>query len=292
VFAFSDAPTTFPAGDPVDVGHADPTGAATDDPPPVVTLSDTPEAPEPVGPSPATVSAWSMPITPVPPAPDGGPALREPGLPPEMQRMLPPTLGNGTAPGYPSPSGDGGAVPSTSDAVPGSRSAEDHGAVASPHLQVVAADLPADPPVADVAGPVADPGTSEDELTAEVVTVVDTEASASVVEPSAEDGEDTAAVAEVRSINRLMKPTTTPSAPRTTNIPASIAARNGDLYKGTREFPDLLGMAMKGSSLADAVEVKYDASSMRKPATGSAAPKDPPATGQDRNGKRWKRKGR
>ena len=90
----------------------------------------------------------------------------------------------------------------------------------------------------------------------------------------------------------LAGPTVSGSAPRTTNIPASIAAKNAEHFKGSREFPDLLGMALKGSSLADQVEVKYDAASMRKPATGNAAAKEPPTGGSDKNGKRWKRKGR
>jgi hypothetical protein len=96
------------------------------------------------------------------------------------------------------------------------------------------------------------------------------------------------AVAEVRPISRV----TTPEAPRTTNIPASIAAKNADLFKGSREFPDLLNMAMKGSSLADQVEVHYDATSLRKSTSSTAAPKNPPPANSERGGKRWKRKGR
>ena len=103
-------------------------------------------------------------------------------------------------------------------------------------------------------------------------------------------GSQPAAARHVEEV--LAGPTVSGSAPRTTNIPASIAAKNAEHFKGSREFPDLLGMALKGSSLADQVEVKYDASSTRKPAAENAAAKDPPAGGSDKNGKRWKRKGR
>ena len=50
-------------------------------------------------------------------------------------------------------------------------------------------------------------------------------------------------------------------------------------------------MAMKGSSLADQVEVRSDATSLRKSTSSTAAPKTPPAN-SERGGKRWKRKGR
>ncbi len=99
--------------------------------------------------------------------------------------------------------------------------------------------------------------------------------------------------AETRPVEEVLAgPTVSGSAPRTTNIPASIAAKNAEHFKGSREFPDLLGMALKGSSLADQVEVKYDATSSRNAPTGNAADKEQPTGGSEKNGKRWKRKGR
>jgi hypothetical protein len=85
-----------------------------------------------------------------------------------------------------------------------------------------------------------------------------------------------------------------PPPPPTTNIPASIAAKNAELFKGSREFPDLLNMALKGSSLADQVEVKYDATSTRHTDNSSSSPGRTTAgesNGTDKNGKRWRRKG-
>ncbi|MGP8008164.1 MAG: hypothetical protein ACLP2J_14190 [Acidimicrobiales bacterium] len=78
---------------------------------------------------------------------------------------------------------------------------------------------------------------------------------------------------------------------RTSNIPASIAAKNAELFKGNREFPDLLNMALKGSSLADQVEVKYDATSTRRTDLAAASKGDAPAD-DEKGGKRWRRKGK
>jgi hypothetical protein len=53
-------------------------------------------------------------------------------------------------------------------------------------------------------------------------------------------------------------------------------------------------MALKGSSLADQVEVKYDATSTRHTDNSSSSPGRTTAgesNGTDKNGKRWRRKG-
>jgi len=109
----------------------------------------------------------------------------------------------------------------------------------------------------------------------------------------AEGGAPSHGRVESRPVEKVLAgPTVSGSAPRTTNIPASIAAKNAEHFKGSREFPDLLGMALKGSSLADQVEVKYDATSSRKAPTANGTDKEPSAGGSEKNGKRWKRKGR
>jgi hypothetical protein len=134
--------------------------------------------------------------------------------------------------------------------------------------------------------PDSDPDTAVAHTPAAPVDLPDDSADSEPESPSAA----TPAASHVEEV--LAGPTVSGSAPRTTNIPASIAAKNAEHFKGSREFPDLLGMALKGSSLADQVEVKYDAASMRKPAADNAATKEPPTGGSEKNGKRWKRKGR
>nr|MDA8342742.1 hypothetical protein [Actinomycetota bacterium] len=52
-------------------------------------------------------------------------------------------------------------------------------------------------------------------------------------------------------------------------------ARQGNLVKGGPEFQDIFKMAMNGNSLADSVQVKYDAGSERgRVTTGSSTPDD------------------
>jgi hypothetical protein len=72
---------------------------------------------------------------------------------------------------------------------------------------------------------------------------------------------------------------------------ATQAAKNAELFKGGPEFPDIFKMAMKGSSLADKLEVKYDAGSARQSDTTSGGKAASEATDDKGRGRR-KRKGR
>jgi len=229
-------------------------------------------------------SVWSTPIRPIADGNQASPAYRSVGLPPELQRMLPGAF----------------SAPVAADEI----IADGPPPPPLPDVEPVLPDLVAEAPSEPSNDVVEHQEEPFDEPVHQLVLVAEVDrrsepdapdlgATASALDTTAAvDEPDHEPVAEVRSITRKMTKVVAPQAPRTNNIPASIAARNADHFKGTREFPDLLDMALKGSSLADQVEVQYDASSLRRPASDSAAPKTPPTVNTDRNGKRWKRKGR